>query len=665
MSVTPHFLISSSLAWMTLVSAWAQSPAGVGSESAKAQLKRMQTAEGLGVQLFASEPMVLNPTSLDIDPRGRVWVTEGVNYRQWQAWGKLRPDGDRILILEDNDQDGEADKSTVFYQGNDINSAQGICVLENQIFVACSPDIIVLTDTDGDDKADKKEVLFTGIGGVDHDQGVHGPVIGPDGKLYFNFGNQGSQISHANGSPVTDLMGRTVRADGNPYWGGMAFRCRMDGSKFEVIGHNFRNPFELAVDSFGAVWQSDQADQGARAARINEVFECGNFGYLDELTGARWIENRLNMAKEIPLRHWHEHDPGVIPALLNIGEGVPKGMIVYEGTLLPTQFQNQIIYCDSRKQAVHGLLTEKIGNAGKTVIQNILSSKHPWFRPCDVGTAPDGSLMIADWNDATSVENLMTDQQLDSMSGRIYRIAPLENTNYTIPQPSLDSGKRAVQALKSPNASTRYSAWRRLKEIGKKATPELLALWRSTTPHFRARALHLLGRLKYASNPYLIEAVGDENASVRATAIRIAREQKTHVIDFIQRAVRDSSPAVRRECAIALNHSKSTLAPELWATIAMQYSAKDRFYLEALGIGAQGNEDAFFEAWMNLVKDDWDTPAGRDIIWRSRSKFTPAKLVLLIKDPSIDESEKTRYRRALDFLEGPEKDAALLQLLGE
>ena len=68
---------------------------------------------------------------------------------------------------------------------------------------------------------------------------------------------------------------------------------------------------------------------------------------------------------------------------------------------------------------------------------------------------------------------------------------------------------------------------------------------------------------------------------------------------------------------------------------------------------------------MNLVNDDWDTPAGRDIIWRSRSKFTPAKLVLFIEDPSIDESEKTRYRRALDFLEGPEKDAALLQLLGE
>ena len=159
--------------------------------------------------------------------------------------------------------------------------------------------------------------------------------------------------------------------------------------------------------------------------------------------------------------------------------------------------------------------------------------------------------------------------------------------------------------------------------------------------------------------------MSDENASVRATAIRIAREQKMRVIDLIKRAVRDASPAVRRECAIALNHSKSTLAPELWATIAMQYSGKDRFYLEALGIGAQGNEDAFFEAWMNLVNDDWNTPAGRDIIWRSRSKFTPAKLVLFIKDPSIDESEKTRYRRALDFLEGPEKDAALLQLLGE
>ena len=189
-------------------SLFAQNPQGSGPDAAKAQLANLKVAEGLQVQLFASEPMVVNPTNLDIDARGRVWVTEGGNYRLWQPWGKLRPKGDRIVILEDTDQDGKADKSTVFYQGNDVNSALGICVLGNKVIVACSPNVFLFTDTDGDDKADKKEVLFTGIGGADHDHGVHATVFGPDGKLYFNFGNNGSQIYHANGSPVTDLEGR-------------------------------------------------------------------------------------------------------------------------------------------------------------------------------------------------------------------------------------------------------------------------------------------------------------------------------------------------------------------------------------------------------------------------------------------------------------------------
>ncbi|MBT5928381.1 MAG: hypothetical protein HOH33_17395 [Verrucomicrobia bacterium] len=85
--------------------------------------------------------------------------------------------------------------------------------------------------------------------------------------------------------------------------------------------------------------------------------------------------------------------------------------------------------------------------------------------------------------------------------------------------------------------------------------------------------------------------------------------------------------------------------------------------MEALGIGAQGNENVFFEAWLKRVGDDWNTPPGRDIIWRSRSQSTPALLVKLIKDPNTEKSEKSRYRRALDFINGPEKDAALLQLL--
>src|SRR5690348_2081160 len=97
--------------------------------SPEASLADLKVYDGLEVALFASEPMFSNPTNMDVDARGRVWITEAYNYRnQWNPKNPTKPEGDRIMILEDTDGDGEADKSTVFYQGTDVNAALGIAV---------------------------------------------------------------------------------------------------------------------------------------------------------------------------------------------------------------------------------------------------------------------------------------------------------------------------------------------------------------------------------------------------------------------------------------------------------------------------------------------------------------------------------------------------------
>ena len=178
---------------------------GASREVALEDLKKFTVADGLEVTLFASEPMMVNPCDMDVDARGRVWITEGANYRKW-ANPPVRPGGDRIVVMEDTDGDGAADKSTVFYQGLDINSALGICVLGNKVIVSCAPNVFVFTDEDGDGKSDKKEVLFTGIKGVQHDHAVHAFSFGPDGKLYFNFGNAGEDIRDKDGKPI--IVGR-------------------------------------------------------------------------------------------------------------------------------------------------------------------------------------------------------------------------------------------------------------------------------------------------------------------------------------------------------------------------------------------------------------------------------------------------------------------------
>ena len=363
-------------------------------------LASMDLVEGLQLELFASEPMVVNPTNMAIDARGRIWVCEGRNYRLFANPNNTYDDkGDRILILEDTDGDGMADSSKVFYQGEDVNSALGIAVLGNKIIVSVSPNVFVFTDDNGDDIPDSKEILFSGIEGVDHDHGVHAFVFGPDGKLYFNFGNNGGQLKDKNGNIVKDIHGRAINNEGKPFREGMAFRTNWDGSQVEVLGNNFRNPYELTIDSYGGLWQSDNDDDGNRGVRVNFLMENGNYGYKDALTGQSWRERRTGWHDEIPKRHWHLNDPGTVPNLLQTGSGSPCGIIVYEDDLLPEIYHNQLIHAEPGHNVVRSYrVTEKGAGYGAT-IQNLVESRDDWFRPDDVTVAPDGSLFISDWYD--------------------------------------------------------------------------------------------------------------------------------------------------------------------------------------------------------------------------------------------------------------------------
>ena len=403
------------------LAALAANPAGVGPQAAQDSMKKFTVGDGLQASLFASEPLVRNPTDIDIDERGRVWVAEGVNYRsRFQKWGTLQAEGDRIVILEDTNGDGVADKETVFYQDVSINSALGVCVLGNKVIVSDSPNVFVLTDTNGDGKADTREILFTGISGRDHDHGVHAFTFGPDGKLYFNMGNEGKQlyypltkqvplhgiVNDVPKKPVVDLAGNEVNNHGKPYRMGMVFRCNLDGSQLETLAWNFRNNYEVAVDSFGTLWQSDNDDDGNRGVRINYVMEYGNFGYSEELTGAGWPA-AWNKAKAKGAREedkvsyeWHLYDPGVVPNLLNTGAGSPTGLLIYEGKLLPEAFQGQMIHCDAGPRVVRSYPVRPAGAGYQADTKNLLTTPDTWFRPSDVCAAPDGSLYVADWNDA-------------------------------------------------------------------------------------------------------------------------------------------------------------------------------------------------------------------------------------------------------------------------
>ncbi|HTE30935.1 MAG TPA: PVC-type heme-binding CxxCH protein, partial [Chryseolinea sp.] len=626
--------------------------------SPESLLADLKVYEGLEVKLFASEPMFTNPTNIAIDTRGRVWVCEAYNYRnQYNPKNPVKKEGDRIMILEDTDGDGKADKSKIFYQGTDVNSALGISLIGNKVIVSCSPNVFVFTDDNGDDVPDKKEVFFQGIQGLQHDHGMHAFVFGPDGKLYFNFGNEGKSLLTAAGDTVIDVHGHAVVTNGRPFREGMVMRSDLDGSHVEVLGNNFRNNFEVSVDPYGTMWQSDNDDDGNKGTRINYVMEYGNYGYRDEMTGASWSSRRTNMEPEIPLRHWHLNDPGVVPNVLQTGAGSPSGITVYEGDMLPEVFRGQMIHAEPGNNVVRSYPVENDGSGYKASIVKILEAeKDQWFRPIDVAVAPDGSLFVADWYDP----GVGGHQAGDVDRGRIYRVAP-PKSGYSIPALDLSSTEGAIKALLNPNSAMRIQGWMALAAQGDKAEPGLQKLWTSNNPRHRAQALWLLARLPGKEDGYINEALSDKDPNLRITGIRIARSLHKEILPIAAKLIRDPSPQVRRDLAIGIRGLKTQQAADTWTELATQYNGKDRWYLEALGISAAGNWDLYFDTWKKKVGNAWNSGPNVDIVWRSRSKNAMPLMAELIK--KSNDKEMLRYYRSFDFQTDPSKQQILANLV--
>ena len=600
---------------------------------------------GLKIQPFASEPMLINPTNIDVDERGRIWVCEVQNYRGFRNDHPQRQAGDRILILEDTDGDGSADLQKVFYQGQDVNAALGIAKLGQQIYVAASPNMLIFTDLDGDDVPDSKDTLFTGLAGIDHDHGVHAIVFGPDGKLYFNFGNEGKRLRLKSGDLAKDKRGQEIE-EGNTFRQGMIFRCNADGSDLEILGHNFRNNYEVAVDPFGALWQSDNDDDGNKATRINFVMEYGNYGFKDAVTGAGWRTPRIGMHEEVPKRHWHLNDPGVVPNLLQTGAGSPTGMLVYEGTMLPKVFQGQMIHCEPGKNVVRAYPVVKDGAGYKAEIVPILISEDTWFRPSDVCAAPDGSIFISDWYDEGVGGHLMADIQ----QGRIYRIHTEGQGNYRPQAVELSTASQAVRHLNHVNQATRFLAHQRVVRAPNAAELLTNLIDSCMDTRLKARAYWCLAGLPNYGWQSAQRASSEHEPNLRKTALRIGRQflSVDHQLMLIDQLKNDTHIDVLREGAISLRFLSGLKANQLWTHLARKYDGQDRWYLEALGIGSDLDADARWESYQKTM-DQRDLVLHPDITWRIKSPLKLERLEALILQSSSAE-EMVRYFRALHFL---------------
>jgi hypothetical protein len=291
-----------------------------------------------------------------------------------------------------------------------------------------------------------------------------------------------------------------------------------------------------------------------------------------------------------------------------------------------------MIHCDAGPSVVRAYPVTVSGAGYHAETVNVLQgARDNWFRPADVCVAPDGSIFVADWFDP----GVGGHQAGEINSGRLFRVAP-PGVKYEIPKYDYSTAEGAIAALGNPNNSVRYLAWTALHGMGDKAEPSLAKVFaNSDNARLRARALWLLGKIDGKGKEYVAKAIGDKDPNIQIVGLRLARQLKLDLVPIVEKLVKSPSPAVRRECAITLRHNKSPKAAELWADLASQYDGKDRWYLEALGISADRNWDAWLDAFLKKVGDKWTEPAPRDVVWRSRAKATPGLLAKLIKSGKL------------------------------
>ncbi|HEX8296326.1 MAG TPA: PVC-type heme-binding CxxCH protein [Chthoniobacteraceae bacterium] len=649
--------------------------------------------EGLEVTVWATSPMFYNPTNIDFDKDGRLWVTEGVNYR---SHSRRKREGDRVVILEDSDGDGKADQSSVFVQEPGFIAPLGVGVLDNQVLVSQPPDLIAYTDVNRDRKfdpaVDKREVLLTGFNGRNHDHSLHSVTAGPDGLWYWNQGNTGAQFTdqsgkkfnigswyvHDNGKQVVDpsKIAGDKSDDGRVWLGGFAARMNPDGTNVQIIGHNFRNSYEQAITSQGDIFQSDNDDPPA--CRVSFMLEYGNAGFSSRDGKRAWHADR-RPGQDVPTSEWRQEDPGTMPAGDIYGGGSPTGVAFYENGALGDRWNGLLLACEAGKNVVFGYLP-KLDGAGfkldrfdfttsnrdkKYAGSDFLGSRpsndvETLFRPSDVTVGPDGAIYIADWFD----KRVGGHSDMDgTTSGTIYRIAP-KGFKSVVPKIDLATVEGQIAALKSPAVNVRYSGFTRLKAQGAAAVPAVVRVLNDPNPFIASRAAWLLAQMGPEGVAKVAPLLQSKNEASRLVAYRALRRANHDLLAMATRMAKDPSAAVRREVALTMRDFPLAQSRDILLAIAQQFDGKDRTYLEAFGTGCEGKEVEIYDA---LAQTAGNAPEqwSEAFAWLAWRLHTPAA-VAGFKTRALSANLPALHRRtmmdALAFVKTPEAALAMVEL---
>ena len=474
--------------------------------SPEESIKHTQVPVGFKLELFASEPDIVNPIYFQWDKSGRLWVMETVDYPNELKEG--RKGNDRIKICEDTDGDGKADKFTIFADG--FNIPTSLTFARGGVILAHAPDLLFLQDTDGDDKADIRKILITGFGLNDTHAGPSNLRYGLDNWIYGTVGYSGFN-GEVNGETHSFRSG--------------TFRFKSDGSKMEFLHQYNNNTWGIGLNHQGDIFGS--------TANNNPSFFGG-------------VPSRVHNGEKRMTAKMIASSPRFYPITPNIRQvdafnaytaGCGHAFATSSG--FPKSWRNQRAFICGPTGHLLGMYDVRPKGSGFESVNaySLVASTDEWFSPIVAEVGPDGNLWIADWYNfiiqhnptpnlnrggydaQRGLGNAHINPNRDRQHGRIYRLVYQKNEAPVINLENA-SWEKLVQALENDNMFWRLTAQRLLVDGGyKKAVPALIKLLSQPAPKslHALWALHGLGALDRQAHE---RCLNSKDPALRRNAIR-------------------------------------------------------------------------------------------------------------------------------------------------
>lgn len=463
-------------------------------QSPEEERKGFKLPPGFEITLFASEPDISKPINMEFDERGRLWVTTTIEYPKPSAPGRGR---DKIVILEDTDGDGKADKFTPFVDS--LNIPIGITTVHNGAIAYSIPNVYKFIDRNDDGKADETIKLLGPFEFIDTHGMVNNLIRGYDGWIYACHG-------YANTSTVAGSDGDSIRmASGN------TFRFREDGSRVEATTFGRVNPFGYAYDDWGYLYSLD----------------CHTKPIYQLIDGAQY-----------PAQGVKEPSIGWAPFMMSyeFGSTANSGLVYYTGSQFPEAYSHNFYSgnvvtsrINRNTMSLHGSSPESRRE------EDFLISADPWFRPVDIKTGPDGSLYIADfYNRIIGHYEVPKDHpQRDKTSGRIWKIT-YTGANKKTQSPAQKDWSKApldelIKGLNSPQLNSRMMIANCVVDIhGQKSVVPVQQLMSSSNTDSKSfiQGLWILYRLNALPDQLLKKALQHSDPMVQVHALRVLKGQK-------------------------------------------------------------------------------------------------------------------------------------------